>query len=497
MSDDDGDRREADAGGDGGGPVSGDGATTADRARAALDRLARASATERFLLSFGALVLSIAVGTVLVLAAGRATTCETAAFVLTHPTPFGLPRLFSMGFCFDPIAVFDRLFFGALGDPFKRGWGPLTPLRGGPLDPIREGYQLLNPQMAVTLRETTILLFAGLSVAVAFRAGIFNIGTQGQLVLGALGTGLSVLWAAPFVPAGIVGTVVLVALGLLVGAAVGGIYGAIPGALKAYAEANEVITTIMLNFVATGVAFYLVANYVRNPDSQAVETAPVPDHALIPPLVFEPRDDFSFVALALGAVLVLVIYYTLQRTSFGYDVRTSGIQPDAAEYGGVDAERTVVYSMAISGALGGIGGAIYVLMVLGKFQTGVPGYGFDGITVSILAGNNPLGVGFAAFLFGTLKSGSTVVQFATDVPPQLVGVLRGLIILFVAMPEFFRMLARGIGAGTEPERRAVAADGGTRRMEREQATENGNGNESERTNGSGTETGHIGGESGE
>jgi simple sugar transport system permease protein len=156
---------------------------------------------------------------------------------------------------------------------------------------------------------------------------------------------------------------------------------------------------------------------------------------------------------------VFGIYYLLEQTSFGYDIRTSGLQPDAAEYGGVNAERTVVYSMALSGALGGIGGAVYVLMILGKFQTGVPAYGFDGITVSILAGNNPLGVGFAAFLFGTLKSGSTVVQFATDVPPQLVGVLRGLIILFVAMPEFFRMLARGIGTAGEPERRAVAADG--------------------------------------
>ena len=442
------------------GGASGGEPSATERAWRALDRLARASATERFLLSFAALVLSIVVGTVLVLAAGRATTCETAAFVLTHPTPFGLPRLFSMGFCFDPVAVFDRLFFGALGDPFRKGWGPLTPFTGGPLDPFREGYQLLNPQMAVTLRETTVLLFSGLAVAVAFRAGIFNIGTQGQLVLGALGTGLSVLWAAPFVPAGLVGTVVLVTLGLAVGAVVGGLYGAIPGALKAYAEANEVITTIMLNFVATGVAFFLVANYVRNPESQAVETTPVPDYALIPPVLFEPRDDFSFVALGLGAVLVFVIYYVLEHTSFGYDVRTSGLQPDAAEYGGVNAERTIVYSMAISGALGGIGGAVYVLMILGKFQTGVPAYGFDGITVSILAGNNPLGVGFAAFLFGTLKSGSTVVQFATDVPPQLVGVLRGLIILFVAMPEFFRMLARGIGPTAERRPDAVAADGG-------------------------------------
>ena len=121
-------------------------------------------------------------------------------------------------------------------------------------------------------------------------------------------------------------------------------------------------------------------------------------------------------------------------------MRTSGLQPEAAEYGGVDAKRTIVASFGLSGALAGIGGALYALMILGKFQTGVPSYGFDGITVSILAGNNPLGVGFAAFLFGILKSGAGVVNFATEVPPQLVATLRGLIILFVAMPEFFRLL---------------------------------------------------------
>jgi len=118
--------------------------------------------------------------------------------------------------------------------------------------------------------------------------------------------------------------------------------------------------------------------------------------------------------------------------------------------------------MALSGALAGVGGAVYVLMVLGNFETGIPSYGFDGITVSILAGNNPLGVGFAAFLFGVLKSGSIVVQVGSDVPPELVGVLRGLIILFVAMPEFFRMAGRRFDSllPDGEDRQAVAADGG-------------------------------------
>jgi simple sugar transport system permease protein len=437
-------------------------APTADpsRLRRVAERLVTASATERFLLSFAALALSVAVGTVLILGAGRATSCDAATLTLP-PRRLGanlLPVLgldpirtnlgFGVGFCYNPVTVFDRLFIGALGDPLTPGWDPL------------------NFQMAVTLQQTTVLLFTGLSVAIAFRAGIFNIGTQGQLVVGGLATALSVFaLQGPVVGAvgeGVVATLVLVPTGLVVGALFGAGFGAIPGALKAYAEANEVITTIMLNFVASSVAFFLVSSYFRNPDSQAVETTPLGDPATFPPLVFQPRDDFSVLALVLGLVLAGGLYYVLEYTPFGYDLRTSGLQPEAAEYGGVDAERTIVASMAVSGALAGVGGAVYVLMVIGKFQTGVPAFGFDGITVSILAGNNPLGVGFAAFLFGTLKSGSTVVGLSTDVPPQLVGVLRGLIILFVAMPEFFRLLARRavLPGGREETGGPVATDGG-------------------------------------
>ncbi|WP_224269375.1 ABC transporter permease [Haloprofundus salinisoli] len=415
------------------------------RGRSALERLVRASAFERVLISTAALVLSMFVGVLIILAAGRMTTCATAA------TTF-----FGVGFCYDPFAVYDSLFLGALGNPIN----PLfQPLQGQLAPPFRRGWTPLNGQMAVTLRETTILIFTGLGVALAFRAGIFNIGMQGQLVVGALATALTVLWASPLV-SGFLGTLVLVPFGLVVGALAGGLFAAIPGALKAYADANEVITTIMLNFVATSVALFLVANPFKDPESPANETVGLPDYATIPPILYEPRDDFSLVALGVALALVGAAYYLLEHTSFGYDIRTSGIQPEAAEYGGVDAARTIVSSMTLSGAIGGVGGAMYVLMILGNYQTGVPAYGFDGITVSILAGNNPLGVGFAALLFGILKSGSIIVDVSTDVPPQLVGVLRGLIILFVAMPEFFRLVGQKFVVDTSDEK-AVATDGGT------------------------------------
>ncbi|WP_129116792.1 ABC transporter permease [Halegenticoccus tardaugens] len=431
-----------------------------DRGRRALSRLVRASAFERALISLAALALAMLVGIVVVLAAGRMTTCTTAA-----------TTYFGVGFCYDPFQVYDRLFLGALGDPIN----PLfRPLEGQFAPPFRRGWNPLNGQMAVTLAETTVLVFTGLSVALAFRAGIFNIGTQGQLVVGALATALATLYAAPLVT-GVAGTLVLVPFGLLVGALAGGLYGAIPGALKAYADANEVITTIMLNFVATGVALYLVAGPFQDPESQANETAALPDYARFPSVLYEPRDDFSILALAVGVVLVVGTYYLLERTSFGYDIRTSGKQPAAAEYGGVNAARTVVSSMTLSGALGGLGGAVYVLMILGNFETGVPSYGFDGITVSILAGNNPLGVGLAAFLFGVLKSGSIVVDVGTDVPPELVGVLRGLIILFVAMPEFFRFAGRRVLPDAPEARGRVATDGGVANGDEDAARSNGGG----------------------
>jgi len=420
-----------------------------ERALALAAELVDASARERILISVAALAASLLVGAVLVIGAGLLAECEGGfvvggdVIVLPVVGPFIILPEFVASVpgagpvCYNPSDVYYQLF----------------------VVPFLTAFDLGR-----MLKETTLLLFTGLSVAVAFRAGLFNIGTQGQLVLGGLATGLAVLWAAPLVPAGLVGAVLLVPFGLLVGAVVGGLYGAVPGALKAYADANEVITTIMLNFVATGVAFYLVSTFFQDPESQSIETASLPAHAQLTPVLpaFE-GSAFSLVALVLGLLLVAAVYVMLWHTPFGYDLRTSGLQPAAAAYGGVDAERMVVTSMFLSGALGGLGGAVYVMMVLGRWRAGVPPVGFDGITVSILAGNNPLGVVLSAALFGTLKAGSLSIEFNLGVPSQLVGVLRGLIILFVAMPEFFRMLALRYGVGGDGEdggAGAVATDGG-------------------------------------
>ncbi|GGL59146.1 ABC transporter permease [Halocalculus aciditolerans] len=392
-----------------------------DTVDATLERLVNASTGERVAISVAALVTAIIVGGLVVTGAGWVATCSTAWVTL--------PGIGS--FCYDPFRVYKYLFVGSFASPDSLAFSAFN--------------------LAITLQETTILLIAGLSVAVAFRSGMFNIGAQGQLVLGALASALAVIAAGPFVPGGLVGTLVLVPLAVLVGAVVGGAYGAIPGALKAYADANEVITTIMLNFIAANLAFVLVTQVFQDPGSQAVQTRAIPEAARLDPVLsaFSAGSRFSIVVLLGAMVLAVGVYWLLTQTSFGYDLRTSGIQPKAAEYGGVDSKRTMVSSMALSGAISGVAGAIYILMVLGKYQDGVPSFGFDGITVSILAGNNPLAVLPAALLFGVLKGGSIAIEFGLEVPPQLVDVLRGLIILFVAMPEFFRMLGLKLGLGSD------------------------------------------------
>ncbi|WP_053948168.1 ABC transporter permease [Halolamina sediminis] len=360
-----------------------------------MDRLVDASAGERLLVSVAALITAILLGGVVTLVAGVFAECAT---------PIAGP------FCYNPLAVYRYLFLAPLFDSFV---------------------------LQETLKNSALLLFTGLAVAVSFRAGLFNIGTQGQLVLGALAAALAAVWIGPAAPSGPVGGALIAVVAMVAGAVVGGLYAAIPGALKAYADANEVITTIMLNFVASDVAFFLVSAYFQKPGSGSVETRDVPAAARFGPEL----------ALVMAIGLTLLITYLLWGTAFGYDLRTAGIQPDAADYAGVDAKRMVVTSMTLSGMIGGLGGAVWVLMSVGRWVNGVPSLGFDGITVSVLASNNPLGVLFAGPLFGSMQAGSLSIDFQLGVPRQLVGVIRGLVILLVAMPEFFRTLGVRWGMG--------------------------------------------------
>ena len=377
-----------------------------DRVQRIFWQLATTSGDTTIIITGGALIFSVIITMLIVTASGLLASCQDAWLSWGQ-----------LYFCYDPVQTARLLF--------------ISPLEN-------------KNNLAYTLRETTILVFTGLAVAISFRSGLFNIGVQGQMIFGSIAAAVGLLLVAPLAPTGLIGTMLLLPIGILIGAVVGGVWGLIPGVMKAYWNVNEVITTIMLNFVAANFAFALVVLYYQNPTSDIVETAPLPPTASLDPLFLAPRSNFSTIALLAAVGCVIVVYMFQKYSILGYSFRISGLQSKAAEYSGIDGKRTVIYSMGLSGAMGGVGGAIWAMMIYGGWAPGMPPYGFDGITVSILAGNNPIGVLPAALLFGILQSGSVSVDFASSVPKQLVDILRGMIVLFVAMPGFFKMLGRYI-----------------------------------------------------
>jgi ABC-type uncharacterized transport system permease subunit len=361
------------------------------------------SAVERVLVSLAAVVFAIVLGTVVILAAGYVAS--------------GSPRLFILGveFQYNPLEVYRVLFDGAFGEDFGR---------------------------AATLQWTTLLLFTAVSFAIPYKAGLFNIGGQGQFVLGSLATALAILGVAGVAPDGLAGRLLLVPTGILAGAVAGGAYGLLPGYLKVRFEMNEVITTLLLNFIATAIAFVLVDRYFDDGSISGTQTRAIPAEATFNPQFFPSNTNVSLLVFAFALLTLAGVYWLLRRSAVGYDIRAMGAQPKAARFGGVSERFTTLFSMTAGGAVAGVGGAFFIMMVIGRWQTGAPGLGFDGIAVSILGGNNPVGLLPAGLLFGALQSGSSAIQFRLGVPSELVGVLRGLIILLVATPELFRLVGK-------------------------------------------------------
>lgn len=321
-------------------------------------------------------------------------------------------------------------------------------------NPIRFANQLVvgsfgsERAIARTLRYSTIFVLAGIAVAIAFRAGVFNIGVQGQFIVGGIATVISIIRLAPLLPDGTIGGAVLILVGTLAAVISGGLYAALPGVLKAYGGANEIITTIMLNFIAIGFVGWLVSSPFNDPESTATRTERLPDSVSLPSIVFEDP-NLSIVGLIVTVAVVAFVAIVMTRTSFGYDMVTSGYQQSAAKYSGVDAKRMIVSTMTFSGIVAGLAGAVFVIMIQGYYTdpSGVGNYGFDAIAISLLAANNPIGVIPAGILFGGLESASSHIQINSNVPVQLIDGVVGLVVLFVAVPELFRMIARRTGLG--------------------------------------------------
>lgn len=295
-----------------------------------------------------------------------------------------------------------------------------------------DGALIGRRAIAETLIYSAPLILGGLAFALSSRAGLFNIGVEGQLITGGFVAGLIGAWDL-----GLPGPV-YVPLALLGGALGGAVWGFIPGYLKAKTGAHEVITTIMLNYLAMRIITYLALRQanVLPVDPNFIATEPVVDAARLPRLMEPTRLHFGIV-IAIGAAIVL--WYVLFNTRFGYNVRAVGLSKGASSFGGIKWGATIAIAMALAGALAGLAGAGESLGLHGRHWATAPGYGFTAIAVGLVGRNHPIGVIFAGLLFGVLNAGGPSMQSA-NVSREIVQLIQGFIILAVAALEVVNRL---------------------------------------------------------
>jgi general nucleoside transport system permease protein len=342
----------------------------------------------------------------------------------------------------EEVQVAAGYFLSRPGDMFAAIWnavfGAYSALFQGSIYNFRkdEFASGIRP-LTETLTFATPLIMAGLGLALAFRVGLFNIGGRGQMLVASAAAGY-VAFAWPM-PAGI-HLIVAVVLGVLAGA----IWGGIVGLLKAQTGANEVIVTIMLNYVG----FYLVSFLLRTPGALQAPGSTNPkspamlETAVFPPLLGDAYNLHAGFILAIAATAY--IWYLINRSSLGFQFRAVGLNPHAAKVAGINVKRIYVYVMLFSGGLVGMAGVAQVLgTVTSGFTAGIDaGIGFDAITVALLGRSRPVGVFFAAILFGALKAGGYSMQAAEGIPIDIVLVVQSLIVLFIAAPPLVRAIFR-------------------------------------------------------
>lgn len=311
-------------------------------------------------------------------------------------------------------------------------------------DPIQTYRLLIGSALSwpdgigYTLFYATPLIFTGLAVAVGFRCGLLNIGAEGQLTIAA--------FAAAWAGITFANTSAWILIPITFSAAIvsGALWGTIPGVLKARFGSHEVINTIMMNFIAVGVASALTQTFFKEQGDPILETLPIGAAAhiprlgqLIPGLPVRIPLNLAFILAVLTCVAV---YVFLWRTKWGYEIRATGANPPAAEYGGISVKKQIVLAMAVSGGLAGMVAINEVMGYRYRYYQGFsPQYGFTGIAVALLGRNHPAGVLLAAVFFGALTRGGLFVDIFTEkVSKDLVLILQALVILFVAAEAMFR-----------------------------------------------------------
>ncbi|MBO7748892.1 ABC transporter permease [Paenibacillus sp. MWE-103] len=324
-------------------------------------------------------------------------------------------------------------------------------------DPI-QGYQYLfqgglkNPsRIGDTLATGTPLIFTGLSVAFAFRTGLFNIGAAGQMLFGgfcATVVGLNVDTARPL----------LLAMMILAAILGGAVWAFIPGLLKARFNVHEVVSTIMMNWIAYWTIYYAVPAYLKA-ESVETESRLLPDKATLKSAFLSDMFGGSYINLGLfiAVIVVLIIAFVINKTTLGYELKAVGYNRHSAEYAGIPVNRSIITSMLISGALAGLGGLAQYAGNGANIQIGVlPSQGYDGIAVSLLGANSPLGVLISALFFGLLYSGRGFMNAMTEIPPEIADSIIAIIIYFAATSVLMNRLITWL----INRRRTAAAKGG-------------------------------------
>lgn len=360
-----------------------------------------------------AVVTALIIGAILIVVANPTVMGQFAYF-------FAQPSTALSGAWHAVSIAYQNLFEGAIFDPGATTW-----------------TQSLYP-FSETLTYATPLIFTGLSVALAFRGGLFNIGGQGQAVMGVIGAGL--IGFELKLP-----IVLHVILAMVGGAVAGGVWGAIPGVLKARTGAHEVIVTIMLNYIAAPafIGWLIVQKGVQAPHRTDAISKSVQSTAILPQFFGNGSSLRVNAGLLVGLAATVVVAWLIKRSTFGFEVRAVGSNPDAARTAGMSVGRTYTLVMVVAGMLAGLGGASLLLGTANSMTLLVAGnIGFDGITVALLGRGKPWGVVLAALLFGGLYAGGNRMQVNAGVGVDLVTLLQALIVIFIAAPALIKSIYR-------------------------------------------------------
>ena len=334
---------------------------------------------------------------------------------------------------------------------------PIVTGRFDPLLPVTtysamvEGSLLSLNGILDTIVAGTPLILVGLSVGLCFKAGLFNIGGQGQFLMGAVaaaGTAAAIGTSQP--------PLIALPLALLAGVAAGALYGFLPGVLKALTGAHEVVTTIMLNYIAIQVVAYLITGPLRLEGASFARSADV-GNAALPVILNQGTGHEAHIGILFPVIAVPVIWWLLYRSTIGFEIRTVGANPDAARYAGMRPRMLVILTMTVGGLLGGLAGATEILGVQGympaAYSTNV---GFDAITVALLARANPVGILLSGLLLGAMRAGAPLMQVQAGVPVQMIDLLQGLILFFLAADVVVRRVFRVRASGGVQELSTVA-----------------------------------------